>query len=62
MWFRFIGKDGSLGLKKNVTYKVILRTGNKGVIARIQDPFLRTWVSCPYNSLSSFLKNWKEVG
>ena len=52
---RFIGKDGSMGLKKGDVYEI--RTS-------IQYGLL--WViwnenSCPYRNLESFLRNWKLI-
>ena len=61
MLFRFVGKDGSLGLKKNFTYEVIAHIGDNDVVARIWRPRFGMWITCPYSSLSLFLQNWKEV-
>ena len=59
MRFKFIGKDGSMGLKYGKIYKVSIRT--------IQDQIWIFWIDdfpfagCPYDSLQMLLTNWQEV-
>ena len=55
MQLKFIGQDGSLGLRHGEIYKVdILSVGNR-INAYIDSKF------CPYDSLSAFMKNWEEI-
>lgn len=54
MKFKFIGKDGSLGLRKGAVYTI--RTS-------IQNNLL--WVNwgndfCPYRNLEAFFRNWER--
>ena len=52
---RFIGTDGSMGLRKGHVYKVKIFTRYGYIYV--------DWGSraCPYSSISSFLRNWKEI-
>ena len=56
MKFKFIGADGSMGLKKNSVH--IIKTSIK------QELLWITWEdnSCPYKNLEAFFKNWEMVG
>lgn len=54
--FKFIGKDGSMGLKRGSIH-TIKTSIHKNLL----------WVTweksfCPYKSLEAFLKNWEMVG
>lgn len=55
MKFKFIGKDGSMGLKKGSIYEI--KTSITHNLLWV------TWNnnSCPYKNLESFLKNWEKV-
>jgi hypothetical protein len=57
MILKFIGKDGSLGLKHGEKYKVTLKTSGKYFIATIHVG----WINqiCPYGSVQAFAKNWE---
>ena len=58
MKLRFIGTDGSLGLKHNRVYDVSLKTIKGYVVAVIKTG----WVSdtmCPYETMQTFAKNWE---
>ena len=54
MYLKFIGADGSMGLKSGINYKV-----------RITSDDIFIWVywnggKCPYSSPQSFADNWKR--
>ena len=55
MKFRFIGKDGSMGLKKGSIHTI--KTSIK------QNLLWVTWEdnSCPYSNLEKFFENWEMV-
>ena len=55
MKLRFIGRDGSLGLRHRKIYNVNI-TSDKGFIVVHWNGGL-----CPYSAPQSFAKNWKEV-
>ena len=57
MKLKFIGADGSLGLRHGEYYNVSLDTGCNMLIASIKTG----WISdtfCPYETLQAFAKNW----
>jgi hypothetical protein len=57
--YKFIGRDGSLGLKKGNYYVIDLKTNifTKKVLAYIYDgKFITT---CPYTSIKTFKQNWE---
>lgn len=64
MTLRFIGADGSMGLKHGETYWVDITTP-----FTFSGPYLRVRiylggnnvVDCPYSSPQSFAKNWEAV-
>lgn len=58
MNLRFIGADGSLGLKHGELYKVTLKTIGKYLIATIHTGWISDTV-CPYGSVQAFAKNWE---
>ena len=58
MNLRFIGTDGSLGLRNGAMYKVKLITAGKYLIATINTEFCGK-ISCPYGSVQAFAKNWE---
>lgn len=55
MKFKFIGTDGSMGLKKNSIHTIRTSIANNLLWA--------TWEnnSCPYKNLEAFLANWEMV-
>lgn len=54
MKFKFIGKDGSMGLKNGEVYEI--------KTAIFQNLLWVTWNtnSCPYTNLEAFLANWER--
>lgn len=56
MNLRFIGSDGSMGLKYGKVYKVKFRPGSRIEITWF--PFLKY---CPYASLAAFCRNWEDA-
>ena len=55
MKFKFIGADGSMGLKKGEVYE--LKTS---IISGILQVRWRKEFCCPYSSLEKFLENWER--
>lgn len=58
MKLRFIGIDGSMGLRHGNIYKVSLSSNDKYIIAFIERNYLNGF-SCPYGSPQAFAKNWE---
>lgn len=58
MKLKFIGEDGSLGLKHGKKYEVELKTIGKYLIAIIDTGWI-SWTTCPYGSVQAFAKNWE---
>lgn len=58
MMYTFIGENGSLGLENSKKYNILINTEKGKVFAYIQLSINKTIV-CPYNSMKSFLDNWK---
>ena len=60
MLLRFIGKDGSMGLKHGRNYKVIIGTSsdNKHITVKWQSE--NGLCVCPYSSPQSFASNWER--
>ncbi len=55
--YRFIGKDGSMGLKHSRIYNLKLTSGAAvAVIARWN---ARYW--CPYKTIDDFTDNWQRI-
>lgn len=54
MLLRFIGTDGSMGLRHGRTYRLVINPWKAGV--RILAP-----VVCPYETQKSFWRNWERV-
>lgn len=59
MLLRFIGEDGSMGLRKGKIY-------NCSVVAASDYYIWVSWnmdsPSCPYKSFKKLFENWEEVG
>lgn len=53
---KFIGEDGSMGLRKNQVYFVSVHTDLFGRKPTIKHP-----IQCPYGSWDAFWKNWKTT-
>lgn len=54
IFLRFIGRDGSMGLRKGKVYQVSIRTFNGFIWVYWGDQ------ACPYSSFKKLLENWKE--
>ena len=61
MKLRFIGADGSLGLKHGEVYDVRLSTIEEVIKAHAWSRDDSFYVCCPYSSPKSFAKNWEAV-
>lgn len=60
IFLRFIGKDGSMGLKHGKTYRCKVYT-YEGLICV---SWKRKWLAdemCPYRSLEALTDNWETV-
>ena len=59
MKLRFIGEDGSMGLKHGKIYEVDITIPKYGyIIVEWYNPYL---TRCPYKSLSALCANWIDV-
>ena len=58
--YKFIGQDGSLGLKKDALYTVGLKRSifSERVLAYIYLTETKG-ITCPYSSMKTFNKNWE---
>jgi hypothetical protein len=56
----FIGKNGSVGLKKNRDYILIVRAKDD-VNIKVLDDVNERDVNCLYGSLHAFLSNWDNI-
>ena len=57
---RFIGRDGSMGLRKNEKYKIqVVRDSIYPLGIRVDSLVDQTWAVVPYATLESFLANWE---
>ena len=54
MKFKFIGKDGSMGLKKGTVYEIKTFIRHNLLWATWNDN------SCPYKNVETFLVNWER--
>lgn len=52
MWLKFIGKDGSMGLRHGKTYSVRVYSSQGYIWADW------CWKACPYSSPQAFAANW----
>ena len=57
--FKFIGRNGSMGLITNNTYKICYNSVSGRIRAIIYDGDDTKY--CPYNSLNAFRQNWVKV-
>lgn len=56
MYLRFIGADGSMGLRKNRVYRVEVYSRKNHICVK--------WglgLGCPYSSYKTFAENWEVV-
>ena len=58
MKLKFIGENGSMGLKHGKIYKVSLRTTGKNIVAYISKG-LCLEIVCLYDSPQAFAANWE---
>ena len=56
MYMKFIGEDGSMGLRHGQIYKV--KVFHKGSYIYVK---WGTFRMCPYESMNSLYKNWAEL-
>lgn len=56
MYYRFIGKDGSLGFVRGNIYDLEVCRDNNGITI-----YSKPGVRCPYSSLKTFQENWESV-
>lgn len=56
MYYRFIGKDGSLGFVTGNIYDLEVCRDNNGITI-----YSKPGVRCPYSSWKTFQKNWESV-
>lgn len=56
MKFKFIGTDGSMGLKKNSVHIIETSIEHNLLWVTSEDN------SCPYSNLEKFFENWEMVG
>lgn len=59
MRLKFIGTNGSLGLKHGETYKIELKTGETYILAYIYNG--TNIIPCPYSSPQTFAANWERA-
>ena len=59
MILRFIGKDGSMGLKHGVKYRVSIKSEDIYIIVTWADRYGKKRI-CPYSSPQSFADNWEK--
>ena len=58
MRLKFIGTDGSMGLRHGKVYEVSIRTVNNLIVATIDRGGWFDKFYCPYGSPQAFAKNW----
>lgn len=65
--YKFVGEDGSLGLRKGKKYLVILKLqyNSKTILAEMYERLffglLLEKGSCPYGSMQAFERNWHKI-
>lgn len=59
MILRFIGNDGSMGLRHGLTYNVRITSNCSYIIASFYNG--KDFLSCPYSSPQSFAANWEGL-
>lgn len=65
MKLKFIGADGSMGLRHGEVYDVEIKTGGEFIRVlipgfRFAENHLGTW-SCPYSSPTTLAANWEKA-
>lgn len=61
MTAKFIGTNGSMGLKTDVIYPISIETSQDGkyIWVKIRNPQTHETKLCPYSSLEKLTENWK---
>lgn len=63
MKMKFIGTDGSMGLRKGYVYNVKAIKGplfqRYNLWVEIENSLITTQTRCPYDSFEAFFKNWQ---
>lgn len=62
MLLRFIGKNGSLGLRKGELYPVEIKSQLLCDCINTRILVGEKWVNCPYASPQAFAANWEKAG
>ena len=57
MYLKFIGTDGSMGLRNGHVYYVVLEY-NRGLFWVVIPKFFNQ-IDCPYETINAFAKNWE---
>lgn len=57
MLLRFIGQDGSMGLKRHKVYDVRVRSDARHIWVHVCRLFEYD-ITCPYDTPQAFAKNW----
>lgn len=58
MRLKFIGADGSMGLRYGKTYKVAFKNTDQYIVLTIKKEPLGSTIVCPYGSPQALAKNW----
>ena len=59
---KFIGVDGSLGLRNGATYDIkIENPNNEHIIVSGWRGVFDTPFYCPYDNMNGFLRNWEPI-
>lgn len=59
MKLKFIGTDGSMGLRHGETYKVRVFSSGEYIVVEVYRD--NGAYGCPYSSLANLYKNWEDV-
>ena len=59
--YKFIGQDGSLGLRKYSVYYIRLRKKLFGKLVAYIEVGYKTIITCPYTNIKTFNENWEEI-
>lgn len=60
MILKFIGKDGSMGLKHGKNYSVLVKSNEKFICVYWTDKYGKQ-VVCPYSSPQTLALNWEKA-
>lgn len=59
MKLKFIGKDGSLGLRHGQDYLVVVSSTGEHIVLHIMKD--KSGIFCPYSSPQTFAQNWTSA-